>query len=62
MLTLLITFVVRTESTANPIVPKDLATLYEQYPQTTSAAITIIGSLLSVSSTQYVVGFQFVDY
>jgi uncharacterized membrane protein len=62
MLVLLIAFVVRTESNAYPIVPRDLATLYEQYPQTTSAVITIIGSLLSVSSTEYVVDFQFVNY
>ena len=35
-----------------------LATLYEHYPQITSAAITIIGSLLFVLSTECVVGFQ----
>ena len=56
---MLIVFIVRTESTAYPIVPRHLETLYVQHPQGATTAITLIGSLLSVLSTKYDSGFQF---
>jgi hypothetical protein len=59
VLVLLIAFIIRTETTAYPIVPRHLATLYLKYPQNTTAAITLIGSLLSLISTKYVSSFQF---
>jgi hypothetical protein len=46
----LIAFIIRTESTAYPIVPRHLGTLYQQYPQGTATAITLVGSLLSLLS------------
>ena len=58
VLVLLIAFIIRTETTAYPIVPRHLATLYLKYPQNTTAAITLIGSLLSLISTKYVFSFN----
>ncbi|KAF8731269.1 hypothetical protein AX14_004970 [Amanita brunnescens Koide BX004] len=52
VLVMLIAFIIRTESTAYPTVPRYLATLYIQYPQDTTAAITLVGSLLSLISTK----------
>lgn len=54
----MIAFITRTESTAYPIVPRRLATLYVKYPQGSTTAITLVGSLLSLLSTKYVSGSQ----
>ena len=59
LLVLLMAFIIRTESTAYPIVPSRLATLFVQYPQGSAIAITLVGSLLSLISTKYFSGFQF---
>jgi hypothetical protein len=58
VLVMLIAFIIRTESTAYPTVPRYLATLYVQYPQDTTAAITLVGSLLSLISTKCVCDFH----
>ena len=52
-------FIIRTESIAYPIVPSHLATLFVQYPQGTAITATLVGSLLSLTSTNCVSGFQF---
>ena len=50
----MIVFIKWTESTAYRIVPRLLENLYQQYPQGTATAITLVGSLLSLLSTKYV--------
>jgi hypothetical protein len=59
VLVMLLAFIIRAESTAYPIIPKYLATLYVQHPQDSVVAITLVGSLLSLISTKYVFDFQF---
>ena len=56
---MLMVFIIWTESTAYPIVPNHLATLFVQYPQGTAIVITLVGSLLSLISTKYFSSFQF---
>jgi hypothetical protein len=58
VLVALIVFIIRTETTAYPIVPTRLATLFVQYPQGTTIATTLVGSLLSLISTKYFSVFQ----
>jgi hypothetical protein len=59
VLVMLMVFIIRTESTAYPILPSHLATLFVQYPQGTAIATTLVGSLLSLISTKCVSCFQF---
>ncbi|KAF8694692.1 hypothetical protein AX14_001935 [Amanita brunnescens Koide BX004] len=52
VLVMLTAFIIRTETTAYPTIPRHLASLYQQYPQGAVTAITLVGSLLSLLSTK----------